>query len=41
MQKNYSTYNFILGCGDLVEVVEPEWLKDKVVEIAKAILKKY
>ena len=41
MQKNYSTYNFILGCGDLVEVVEPEWLKDKIVEIAKAILEKY
>ena len=41
MQKNHSTYNFILGCGDLVEVVEPEWLKDKVVELASNILKKY
>ena len=41
MQKNHSTYNFILGCGDLVEVVEPEWLKEKIVEKLKAILAKY
>ena len=41
MQKNHSTYNFILGCGDLIEVVEPEWLKDKIVELAKAILERY
>lgn len=41
MQKNHSTYNFILGCGDLIKVVEPEWLKDKVVELAKSILKGY
>ena len=41
MQKNHSTYNFILGCGDLIEVVEPQWLKEKVVELATNILKKY
>ena len=41
MQKNHSTYNFILGCGDLVEVVEPEWLREKVRDLAKEILKKY
>ena len=41
MQKNPSTYNFILGCGDLVEVVEPEWLRDKIKELAQTILEKY
>ena len=41
MQKNHSTYNFILGCGDLVEVVEPQWLREKIKELATAILEKY
>lgn len=41
MQKNHSTYNFILGCGNLVEVVEPVWLKEKIIELAKLILQQY
>ncbi len=41
MQKNPSTYNFILGCGDLVEVLEPQWLKDKIKQISKKIMEKY
>ena len=41
MQKNPSTYNFILGCGDLVEVVEPLWLKEKIIELAQNILNSY
>ena len=41
MQKNPSTYNTILGFGDLVEVVEPEWLKDKIKSLALEIAKKY
>ena len=41
MQKNHSTYNFILGCGDLVEVVEPKWLREKVRDLAKEIYQKY
>lgn len=41
MQKNPSTYNTILGFGDLVEVIEPEWLKDKIKSLALEIAKKY
>lgn len=41
MQINPSTYNFILGCGDLVEVIEPQWLKDKIKELSKKIYEKY
>ena len=41
MQNNYSTFNFILGCGELVEVVEPEWLRKKIKGLAKNILSKY
>ena len=41
MQKNPSTYNTILSFGDLVEVVEPEWLKEKIKKIAKTIYEKY
>ena len=41
MQKNPSTYNTILGFGDLVEVVEPDWLKDKIKSLALEIAKKY
>lgn len=39
MQNNYSTYNFILGCGELVEVIEPKWLRDKIKELANNIIK--
>ena len=41
MQKNPSTYNTILSFGDLVEVVEPQWLVDKIKDLALAIYKKY
>lgn len=41
MQENYSTYNFILGCGELVEVVEPEWLREKIKELASNIINRY
>ena len=41
MQKNPSTYNTILSFGDLVEVVEPEWLKEKIKKLAKTIYEKY
>ncbi len=41
MQKNPSTYNFLLGCGDLIEIVEPEWLVEKVRDLAKSIAAKY
>ncbi len=41
MQKNPSTYNSILGFGDLVEVKEPQWLKEKIKELAFSIYKKY
>lgn len=41
MQKNPSTYNTILSFGDLVEVVEPEWLVEKIKNLALKIYKKY
>ena len=41
MQRNFSTYNTILSFGDLVEVIEPQWLKDKIKEIAYSIYNKY
>ncbi len=41
MQKNPSTYNTLLGFGDLVEVLEPEWLRIKLKELALTIIKKY
>jgi len=41
MQKNPTTYNTILGFGDLVEIVEPEWLKHKIKELALSIYEKY
>ena len=41
MQRNFSTYNTILSFGDLVEVIEPQWLKDKLKEIAYSIYNKY
>lgn len=41
MQKNPSTYNTILGFGDLVEVVEPQWLKEKIKELTINIFNKY
>ena len=33
--------SYILGCGDDVEVLEPQWLIDKVKLISKDILEKY
>lgn len=41
MQKNPSTYNTILGFGDLVKVLEPAWLIDKLKELLKEIYSKY
>lgn len=41
MQKNPSTYNTILGFGDLVEVLEPAWLIDTLKDLLKSIYKKY
>lgn len=41
MQKNPSTYNTILGFGDLVEVVEPEWLVEKIKSLALEIVERY
>lgn len=41
MQKNPSTYNAILGWGNLVKVLEPQWLVDKVKNLAHEILEKY
>ena len=39
--KNPSTYNTILSFGDLVEVVEPDWLKGKIKNLARTIYEKY
>ena len=33
--------SYILGCGDDVEVLEPQWLIDKVKLVSKDILEKY
>lgn len=41
MQKNPSTYNTILGFGNLVEVVEPEWLVEKIKSLALEIFERY
>ena len=41
LQKNPSTYNFILGCGDEIKVIEPQWLADKIKEMAHSIYNKY
>ena len=41
MQNNYSTYNFLLGCGDLIKIIEPIWLIDKIKSIAQEIINKY
>lgn len=41
MQKNPSTYNTILSFGNLVEVVEPEWLMEKIRGLSFEIYKKY
>lgn len=41
MQKNPSTYNTILSFGDLVDIVEPQWLIDKIKDLAITIYNKY
>ena len=41
LQENPSTYNFILGCGDLVEVISPKELRDKIKDLSKNIYDKY
>ena len=41
LQENPSTYNFILGCGELVEVIAPKELRDKIKEMSKNIYAKY
>lgn len=41
MQKNPSTYNFLLGCGELLTVVKPLWLAEKIYELSKDIYERY
>lgn len=41
MQKNPSTYNFLLGCGELLTVVEPEWLVEKLCAMSADIHQRY
>lgn len=41
MQKNASTYNLILSFADLVEIKEPEWLREKIKDMALSIYKMY
>ena len=41
MQKNSSTYNAILGWGDLVTILEPQWLVEKIRDLSAVIHDKY
>lgn len=41
LQENPSTYNFILGCGDEITVIEPKWLVDKIKNLSRTIYEKY
>ena len=41
MRNKESILHFVLGFGEHCEVLEPKWLKERVVEIADAIKSKY
>lgn len=41
MQYKYNALKFVLGFGTDCKVLEPEWLKVKVIETIKEVLKKY
>lgn len=41
MQRNPSTYNFLLGCGELLTVLEPRWLVEKLRDMSEDIHERY
>ena len=41
MQRNPSTYNFLLGCGELLTVLEPQWLVEKLRDMSGDIYQRY
>ena len=38
MQNEDMITSFVLGFGDKVKVIEPEWLKERIIDVAKKII---